>query len=112
MGLICKALQALLSFQIELGAVTHEIFEENATVGAYFFVGEVLSTQELAGFLVVLAGALWHAYEPKSARINGKLLVLMLSCGILIAIFSAGAKRLFLEVRWVDGLFYLYFINK
>jgi len=75
---------------------------------AYIFIGEVLTTNEIIGFVVVLAGSLWHAYEPKKARINSKLVCLMALCGFLIAAYSTFAKPVFTELHWIDGLFYVY----
>jgi len=78
---------------------------------AYFFIGEVLSLHEIIGFLVVLSGALWHAYEPKRAKINAELIFLMTLCGVLIAAYSTFSKPVFSEIHWIDGLFYIYLVS-
>lgn len=75
---------------------------------AYFIVGETLSPPEILGFIIVVLGALWHAYEPHKAKLNFQLILQMTLCGVLMAGYCVFSKRIFNEIHWIDGLFYIY----
>lgn len=75
---------------------------------AWLAIGETLTVPEILGFFIVLAGSLWHAYEPGKTNFNMRLIALMMFSGLMIAIYSICSKRIFEEIGFTSGFFYFF----
>jgi drug/metabolite transporter (DMT)-like permease len=75
---------------------------------AWLAINETLTPPEIVGFIIVLGGALWHAYEPGKANLNMRLITLMLLSGLMIAIYSICSKKIFEEIGFQSGVFYFF----
>lgn len=78
---------------------------------AWLAINETLTPPEIVGFFIVLAGSLWHAYEPGKANINARLIVLMTLSGLMIAVYSICSKKIFDGIGFASGVFYFFSVN-
>jgi drug/metabolite transporter (DMT)-like permease len=78
---------------------------------AWLAINETLTVPETLGFFIVLGGALWHAYQPGKAKLDSKLILLMLLSGLMIAVYSICSKKIFEEVGFSSGVFYFFLVD-
>ena len=75
---------------------------------AYLFLGETLSARQIAGFLIIIAGAVLVSLDLRFVKIKTRLILLMLACTFALALSSVIFKFFAVQNEFWSTTFWAY----